>query len=103
MTTFPWLAVAIQIAIALFVVAWSWRLGKKIADLRLLKLQMDPPPPVNIQLHLHDGSKIPVDAVLSPTRIWRVQIPKDLDPATLNGVGADKLPPFTEITFERQR
>lgn len=64
---------------------------------------LSPEPPVNITIHLHDGTVVPADAMLSHAEfVWRVDI-GELSDELVESVHCDQVPPHTRIEFGTMR
>lgn len=72
-------------------------MGKRIYQLHSTHKELNPPPPVNVRLQLHDGRQVPVDTVLSKTRTWNIVLPAHVSPSDVDGFRVDELPPYTSI------
>lgn len=62
---------------------------------------MQPEPPVNVQIVLLDGSRIPVDLVYAGEQhgLHRWEVATAVDPTRIRGLACDKLPGRTSIGF----
>jgi hypothetical protein len=81
-------------------IVMSRRTGKRLAQIDTLKQQMDPTPPVNIQIHLRDGRVIPVDSELNSIRMWRVIVPEWIDYGHIAEVTVDEMPPYSVLDVQ---
>ena len=97
MTTIGWIGVTVLLGILVLVLIGIYVLGTRIAQLKSLSKRLNPIPPVNVRLHLHDGTIIPVDTTLSPFHVWRVIPPEGIDKDMINGVSVDEMPPLTSV------
>jgi hypothetical protein len=92
-----WWALIPNSGILLAIALTSWGMGKRIYQLHATRKELNPPPPVNVRLRLHDGRQVHVDCVLSKTRTWNIVLPEHVRPSDVDGFHVDELPPYTAI------